>query len=254
MYFSKKLKSYQLLAILVIGLLILTALFLLLLDSPHQSQEPNLATVLIKEGLTVKEISELLNEVGVLENEALSSDLEGYLFPDTYEFFVSSSAEVVTRKMRENFNNKVLPAVAEALAGKPGLSSDKDLDDIITVASMIEREVPDSADRRIVSGIIWKRLENNHFLQIDSTICYLKSSPCHPITKSDLAMDSVYNTYTNLGLPPTPIANPGLDAIEAALDPEQSEYWYYISDPDTSDTIFAVNLDEHISNIVKYLD
>lgn len=229
--------------IIIASLLILTALFLLRWVDPRLSEKSNLKTVLIREGLTVNQISELLNKAGVLEGESLLTDLEGYLFPDTYEFFIPSSAELVVKRMKENFNNKVLPLV----------SVDDDLSDIIKVASMIEREVPNPEDRRIVSGIIWKRLRNSYPLQIDATICYVKFDPCYPLSRDDLSKDSPYNTYTRKGLPPTPISNPGLDAIKAAINPKDSVYWFYLSDPETGKTIFSVDLDEHNSNIVKYL-
>lgn len=246
---SLKTKNYKLGTVLVLSLLILTALFLLRWVDPHLSKESNLKTVLIREGLTVNQISELLNKAGVLEGESLSADLEGYLFPDTYEFFVPSSAELAAKRMKENFNNKVLPFVS---ADKSDGKNDN-LSDIIKVASMIEREVPNSEDRRIVSGIIWKRLRNGYPLQIDATICYVKPDPCYPLSRDDLSKDSPYNTYTRKGLPPTPVSNPGLDAIDAAVNPKNSVYWFYLSDPETGKTIFSVDLDEHNSNIVKYL-
>ena len=121
------------------------------------------------------------------------------------------------------------------------------------MASLIEREVPDSDERRIVAGILWKRIENGIPLQVDATICYIKSGPCLPITEEDKDRDSLYNTYRYLGLPPAPISNPGADAIEASKNPEDSPYWYYISDPETNQTIFAQTLDEHNRNVVKYL-
>lgn len=203
-------------------------------------------TVTIPEGATVGDINKILHEKGVL-TENLPESLEGYLFPDTYEFFVPSTSETVRAKFEENFNRKVEALLLEGL-------SNEDLKEILIKASLIEKEVPNSFDRKIVSGIMAKRLKNNIPLQMDASLCYEKTAPCLPITREDKASDSPFNTYQNLGLPPQPIANPGVDAVAAALDPALSPYWFYLSDPQTKKTIFSETLDEHNSNIVKYLN
>ncbi|MBI3274240.1 MAG: endolytic transglycosylase MltG [Candidatus Colwellbacteria bacterium] len=201
--------------------------------------------VTIPEGSTVKEINDKLILSGVISQGGLESSLEGHLFPDTYEFFVPSAIESVRKKFTDNFDAKAMPL----------LSGNINAREVLITASIIEKEVSGSRDRRIVSGIIWKRLRAEFPLQVDATICYAKESlPCHPITKGDLMINSPYNTYRNKGLPPAPIANPGLDAITAALRPEKSPYWFYLSDPKTQKTIFSVDLDEHHKNIVKYLN
>lgn len=204
------------------------------------------AIVTIPEGATVADINKLLRETGVLTGE-LPQSLEGYLFPDTYEFFVPSNAETVKAKFEENFNKKARTAVPEG-------SSEEDLKEILIKASLIEKEVPDSSERRIVAGIMMKRLKNNIPLQMDASLCYGKQSPCSPITESDKKTDSPFNTYQNLGLPPHPIANPGVDAILAAMNPATTPYWFYLSDPKSKKTIFSKTLDEHNNNIVKYLN
>ena len=204
-------------------------------------------TITIAEGLTVPEINEILVEKGVLVGELLPQELEGYLFPDTYEFFLGSSLDVVKEKFSLNFNSKIRELGLEAL-------SEDELKEIIIIASMIEAEVPHSDERRIVSGIIKKRLSAGIPLQLDASLCYVKGDPCLPITDDDKKIDSLYNTYLHRGLTPGPIGNPGLDAIEASINPEESPYLYYISDPETGRTIFASSLDEHNSNVVKYLD
>jgi UPF0755 protein len=202
------------------------------------------AMVTIREGLTVDDINKQLSSYGVLEDAKLSEDLEGYLFPDTYEFFVPSSLETVKQKFIKNFNAKVPQLIPK----------DRNIKEILTVASIIEKEVPNSGERLLVSGIIWKRLERSYPLQIDATVCYaIKPTPCSSISRKDFSIDSPYNTYLNKGLPPGPISNPGLDSISAALNPKKSQYWFYLSDPKTNKTIFSVDLDEHNQNIVKYL-
>jgi len=198
--------------------------------------------VTIVEGMTVKEISNLLISNGILQKE-LPANSEGYLFPDTYNFFAPSSRELVLEKFVGNLNAKVGPIIP------PG----GNIKDILTVASLIEKEVPNSSDRRIVSGIIWKKLKNGSALYIDYSICYVLPKPCHPITKDNLQIKSPYNTYLNLGLPPTPIGNPGLDAINAALHPQLSDYWYYLTDPETGRAVFSRDLDEHNKQVYTYL-
>ena len=207
------------------------------------------AVVVIPEGATVYDINKILREKGVLteEQESLPESLEGYLFPDTYEFFVPSGLETVESKFEENFNRKVRTVMPERLR-------EEDLKEILTKASLVEKEVPSSAERRVVVDIMMKRLESNVPLQMDASICYFKKeSSCLPITRSDKDTDSPFNTYRYRGLPPHPIGNPGVDAIFAVMNPTETPYWFYLSDPETKKTVFSKTLDEHNNNIVKYL-
>jgi len=228
--------------LIILGILGGGILFAYVLTHP---QAPK-AAVTIREGATVNDINKLLRKKGVL-TEDLSEDLEGYLFPDTYEFFVPSDKAVVEAKFRENFNQKIRTVIPEG-------SSEEELKEILTKASLIEKEVPNSLERRVVAGIIMKRLENNVPLQLDASLCYEKESPCFPITRSDKKLSSPFNTYLYSGLPPHPISNPGVDAVLAVLDPVATPYWYYLSDPESKKTIFSRTLDEHNDNIVKYLN
>jgi UPF0755 protein len=204
------------------------------------------ATVTILEGSTVSDINNILVDNEILSGDLLDRSLEGYLFPDTYEFFLGSSLSVVEDKFRQNFDKRIANLISWDV-------SDEELAEIVTIASLIEKEVPGSEDRRIVAGIIRKRIASGVPLQIDASICYVKSAPCLPITEEDKNIDSLYNTYRYQGIPPGPIANPGSDAIRASINPKDSAYWYYLSDPATGDTIFAKTLDEHNINVVKYL-
>lgn len=220
---------------------------LLILGIRHFTREvPQAITarVTIVEGTTVKDIDQLLSARGIIKSGTLPKDLEGYLFPDTYEFFVPQSTAAVVARLRNNFDQKVLPIVPKSA----------NLKETITIASIIEAEAANSIDRKLVSGILWKRLRNGFPLQVDATICYVKAEDnCLPITREDVKTDSSYNTYLHKGLPPGPIGNPGLDAIEAALHPQASSYWYYLSDPKTKRIVFSVDLEEHNQNIYKYL-
>ncbi|MCL4437450.1 endolytic transglycosylase MltG [Patescibacteria group bacterium] len=193
----------------------------------------------------------LINYQNILKKSASGQSLEGYLFPDTYNFFIGSKIQTVVDKIISNFNQKALPVLEQ---DKNNLKED------LIIASLVEKEANDDNSRAIIAGIIKKRLANSMPLQIDATICYAKEQilnipyqNCNPITASDLKINSPYNTYLNLGLPPAPISNPGLASIEAAIHPQSSPYWYYLSDPKTGKIIFAKNYQEQQQNEAIYL-
>ena len=196
--------------------------------------------VTIPEGFRVKQIEERLNL------KLPGEDLEGFLFPDTYEFPLNVSGEEVVKKMTENFNKKIAPYRDEIY------DSEKTLFEIITMASLLEKEVKTLEEKQLVSGILWKRLENNMPLQVDATISYITGKKTTKISKEETQIDSPYNTYKYLGLPLGPICNPGLESIKAALYPEISQYWYYLSTPE-GETIFSKTLEEHNIAKAKYL-
>lgn len=206
--------------------------------------------VTIPEGLAAREIDAILAGSGVTQAGevaaiAAARGLEGKLFPDTYRFFVPTEPEEVVTRLTLTYGKKALPILArEAKSEKANL----------ILASLIEREVPDPEERRVVSGILRKRLAAGMPLQVDAAFCYVKAGPCHPLTADDLTADSLYNTYIYKGLPPGPIGNPGEDALRAAVNPVSSPYWFYLSDPKTKKTVFARTLDEHRQNRVKYLN
>lgn len=193
--------------------------------------------VVIPEGLTAKETAELFAGFENFDKEEFlekTKNLEGYLFPDTYLFLPGAETEQIIKTMRDNFKKK---------AGDVG-------QDVVVMASLIEKEVPDSDDRKIVSNILWKRLERGMPLQVDAVFPYITGR--NNVLSDDLKIDSPYNTYLYKGLPPGPIANPGSDAIEAARNPKESPYLYYLSGND-SQTHFAKTFAEHLKNKEKYL-
>lgn len=198
-------------------------------------------SVTIPEGFTVKQIEEKLNLKLPGEN------LEGFLFPDTYQFPLRVSGEEVVKKMRDNFEKKLTPDLREEIERQG-----KTIFEIVTLASLIEKEVKTKEDRELVSGILWKRLKNNILLQVDATITYLTGKKTTKIPMEDLQIDSPYNTYKYKGLPLGPICNPGLDSIKAAIYPKNSEYWYYLSTLEGA-TIFSKTLEEHNIAQAKYL-
>ncbi len=172
--------------------------------------------------------------------------LEGYLFPDTYDFYTDASAVDVINKFLVNFNNKFDTTFYDA-AQSHGLT----VDEIINVASLIEKEARKSEDFGTVSSVFHNRLKNKANypnLQSDATIQYAFPERKSQITPEDLKYDSPYNTYIYAGLPPSAIANPGLDAITAALYPEDTSYYYFISN-NVGETFYAKTLDGHNANI-----
>lgn len=212
------------------------------------------AEVTVPEGASIFDIDELLANAGVFPagefvRLAKERKLEGYLFPDTYRFYLKSSDDEIFAKFADNFIKRMTPV----LPADPGKSRDA-----IIIASILEKEVPSDADRRIVAGILEKRLKNGIPLQVDASVCYGKrlttgGKPCYPLNRLDTQTESPYNTYLHKGLPPGPIGNPGVSAVSAALSPLASPYLYYISDPVTKQTIFAKTLEEQEANQTKYL-
>lgn len=193
--------------------------------------------VLIPEGATVKDIAESFSGFNNFNKEIFlreAANIEGYLFPDTYLFMPDSDARQIIKTMKDNFSKK---------AGDVGR-------DIVVVASLIEKEIPNSGDRKIISGILWKRLKIGMPLQVDAVFPYITGK--QKISSGDLKIDSPYNTYLYKGLPPGPISNPGFDAIDAALNPVESPYLYYLSGKN-SKTHFAISFAEHLKNKEKYL-
>jgi len=209
---------------------------------------PNWVKITIPEGWTNKQIEERLIGVGVLkQGDKLPGDQEGFLFPDTYYFYKDSTVEQVIEKMRDNFDNKITDEMEESL-----VLQKRNVYDILIMASILEKEVVSDEDRAIVSGIFWKRIKNNYPLESCATIAYILGTEKKQYSYEDTRVKSPYNTYINSGLPPTPINNPGLSAIKAAIYPKQTDYNFFLSAPDGK-TIYAKTLEEHNRNKAKYL-
>lgn len=176
------------------------------------------------------------------------ADLEGYLFPDTYRISKDASSDEIIYKMLANFNKKLTPQLTEEIKRQK-----KTIHEIITMASIIEKEVRLRSDMKVVSGIFWNRIRNGIPLQSDATLSYILSDKVGSHTIKDTKIDSPYNTYKYRGLPPGPIANSGLNAIMAAVYPEPTDYNYFLSDPETGRTIYGRTLEEHNLNKLKHL-
>ncbi len=186
-------------------------------------------------------------EFDFLADKPKDISLEGYLFPDTYETLSQDNIESIVRKALLNFDRKLTDELKEEIN-----SQKKSVFEIMTMASLIEKEVRDAEDKKIVSGVLWKRLRNNMPLQVDATIAYITGRKTTEISIAETQINSLYNTYRYRGLPLGPISNPGLESILAAIYPKNSAYWYYLSVPN-GQTIFSRTLEEHNIAKARYL-
>lgn len=258
----------------------------------YYSESREEVTVMIPEGYTCTQIFALLEEKGVCDAEDLeayaaageldeywflsgvergtSNCLEGFLFPDTYNFYMNDSAEFVLEKMLDNFDYRFSDehvAQLEVLNNwLRGMMQDNgkdeayieenllDIREVVIIASLIEKETAGADESSTIASVIYNRLydwgSTPRFLNIDAALLYVLGHK-EVLTNEDLQVDSPYNTYTNTGLVPGPIANPGLSSIEAALNPKGTDYYYYVLDPSTGDHIFATSSAEHEANKAK---
>lgn len=180
---------------------------------------------------------------------------EGKLFPDTYFFPKESTPEKIIEKMTENFDIKILSLTNERINPLTH--------ELIIQASLVEREARHDVDRPLIASVLQNRLRIGMALQIDATLQYAKADSkfkvqkenfdwWEPVGPADKNINSTYNTYKYPGLPPGPIANPGIEAIKAVLNPAKTDYLYYVSEPDGT-THYAKDLEGHNANIKKYL-
>ncbi|MDR0857702.1 MAG: endolytic transglycosylase MltG [Oscillospiraceae bacterium] len=220
---------------------------------------PVVEGVLLTEGMLARDMFKLLEKEGICTEAELwkyikrtdfapkysflqdlpaddQNKLEGFLFPDTYDFYRNSSAEEVVRKLLNNFDVKYTEALREAVAAS-GFSPRQ----VLTIASLIEAEAANDKERPVVASVIFNRLNNwdNPLLQLDASIQYALPAHKTVLTASDLQLDSPYNTYLYAGLTPGPICNPGLASIKAVLNPETTKYYYYALNKDGVHQFFA---------------
>lgn len=249
-----------------------------LVSSMGSSSSTRLTTdITIKEGLTIDQVFDLLDDRGVtsvdkLRDMAANYDyafdwlrdrplgdyhrLEGYLFPDTYTFELGENPKYVINKMLVNFDAKM----DEYMDKYSGEDAQYSLHDIVTIASMIEKETDgtntaERNDYRSISSVIYNRLENPTaetagYLQIDATLVYLNGGKVP--TEADKAIDSPYNTYLYQGLPAGPISNPGMQSLLAAMNPDSTNYYYYVLNPETKQHEYSRTYAEHDALVQRY--
>jgi len=223
--------------------------------------------VTIQEGLRIEDIDKKLTDLEVIQKgdfmaaakafdgwkyysfldqktlSTLKYPIEGYLYPDTYFLNpVDFKPNRLIYAALDNFEKKTLDIIP--------LIKKHSVNEIITMASIIENEIYGEENRSLVSGILWKRIENNWFLGADATILYVTED--RKITSADLELDSPYNTRKSKSLPPGPVCNPSIESIKAAMFPKESPYWYYLTDKNGK-AIFSKTNEEHNANRAKHL-
>jgi UPF0755 protein len=219
-------------------------------------------TVLHPEGATLSELARVLESARLAPAEEVlraahdpavlktlgveGPSLEGYLFPDTYQFVRGMSVEEMLGRMVQRTRSRL---TAERLARAKALGLDAH--GLLTLASIIEREAVDPDERRLISAVFWNRLHLDMPLQADPTVQYAVAKERRTLTRSDLVTDNPYNTYVRRGLPPGPIASPGLPAIDAALDPAPVKYLYFVARDDRRHS-FSTTMGEHNAAVSRY--
>ncbi len=207
--------------------------------------------VTFTEGMTVKDMREVLTSAlpGFDATRFMyeASTSEGYLFPDTYFIFPGTSEKELVERFRNEFSDRV------SEIAPTGQAKTLDRDEMVILASILEREARGSIDMKMVAGILYNRLARGMPLQVDAVFGYIHGKNGYTPTGADLRSDSPYNTYRNKGLPPTAIDNPGIEALTAAAQPTQSSYLYYLTGRDGK-MYYARTFEEHKRNRALYLD
>lgn len=219
-------------------------------------------TILHPEGATVAELARALDAERLADADAVAraatdrkfldtngieaASVEGYLFPDTYQFVRGMTPEEMLGKMVHRMRAKLTPEI-QARAHELGLTTHQ----LLTLASIIEREAIVKDEQRVISAVFWNRLKIGMPLQADPTVQYAVAKERRALSRADLAIDHPYNTYVRAGLPPGPIASPGLSAIQAALDPAPVKYLYFVASDDQHHH-FSTTAQEHNAAVTRY--
>ena len=211
----------------------------------------DIVKILVKEGQTRRQIAKTLSDKMLRFNPdkflLITKDKEGFLFPDTYHFLPNATEEAVAKTMLDNFNKKIAPYRNDIEKSKMTLS------EIVTLASLVEREARNKKDRKMIAGVLLNRLRIGMPLQVDVTWFYTHGKGTPGITLRDLSdKDNPYNTYRHKGLPPTPIGSPGISSIDAVLHPIKSNYLFYLADK-KGVTHYSRNYAEHQQKRQIYL-
>lgn len=182
-----------------------------------------------------------------LADKPAQASLEGYLFPDTYRIFRDAEAKDILDKMLTNFGQKLTPEIRREIERQG-----RTVFEVVTLASIVEKEGRSVEDRRKIAHVFIKRLQIEMPLQSDATVNFVTGKDSLQPTFEDLETPSSYNTYLNKGLPPGPISNPSLESIKAVVFPEENDYYYFLTKPD-GQAVFSVTGEEHLQNKQKYL-
>ncbi len=207
--------------------------------------------ILIPEGSTAKEIARMLDKKLMHFDSTKfveeAEKFEGYLFPDTYYVLPNIKEQDLIKVLKETLNKKLEPFKDEIA------TSPYNLHEILTIASIIEKEESDKKDRHMIAGVINNRLKINMPLQVDATFLYILGRGTFGLSREDLKHQSPYNTYVHYGLPPGPINNPGLSSIRAVLEPTNHPYLFYLADSHGT-TYYSKTYEEHLAKKRVYID
>lgn len=206
---------------------------------------------LIKEGTFInfdKDPGLDLSKYEFLKDVPINAGLQGYYFPDTYKYHKGATISDIAEKMLDNFDKKLAKDMRDEIKNRG-----KTIFEIVTLASIIEKEAGSIEDMSLISGVFYNRLEMGKPLESDATVNYIIGKGRSQATYDDLKIDSPYNTYKYAGLPPGPIANPGFNAIKAAIYPEKTDYFFFLTKRDTKKAVFSRTYEEHLVNKAKYL-
>lgn len=205
-----------------------------------------LLKITFPEGFSIKNIQNFLpSDMSVPDIESMRT-LEGHLFPDTYFISKNATFNEITTIMQETMSEKLF-SISDRIK-----ESTLTQEEIIILASLVEREAKDVQSKRMVAGILQNRLALHMPLQVDAAFMYILNKTSIELTQDDLLVDSPYNTYSRIGLPPTPISNPGMESILAVLEPIQSDFLYYLTAQDGT-FYYAKTFEEHKKNKEQYL-
>lgn len=230
--------------------------------------DENSANITIPEGLTVEQIAERLDSKGIMDKQdfldsAADYDtssydyipkgdtytkLEGFLYPETYNVSKGWTADDIIHMMLSQFDK-----VFDEEMREQAKAMNRSIYEIVTMASLVEREALFDEDRPVIAGVFYNRLEVGMKLQSCATVQYILGEQKPVLTNADIAIDDPYNTYLYEGLPPGPIASPGLSSLQAALNPEDTDYMYFVAMPDGHHS-FSTTYDEHLAAKDKYLN
>ena len=198
--------------------------------------------------LVNKPSAEIISQFPILTKKPNGASLEGYLFPDTYKFSKEATPDGILKKILNNTESKITNEIR-----KQASDQNKSIFQILTMASILEKEVSSVEDFKIVSGIFWNRIAAGQALQSCATLAFILGVNKEQYSIADTQIKSSYNTYLNKGLPPGPISNPGINTILAALNPAETDYNYFLTDPENkSNTVYAKTYAEHLANKQKF--
>jgi len=200
-------------------------------------------------GLTngAPDLATVFPEVSILKEKEKNASYEGFIFPDTYRVYKDAKPKDLLQKIFDNLEQKITPEMRVEIARQ-----NKSFFEILTMASIVEKEAPDSSSMAKVADIFWRRFSMKWALQSCATVNYITGKTTPAVSLEDTQIDSPYNTYKYRGLPPGPISNPSLTAIKAVIYPEKNDYWYFLSDNE-GNIYYSKTLEQHNTYKARYL-